>query len=342
MRKLASIQLISEVKDIKDADFISAYKINGWWVVDQKNKYKVDDYIIYCEVDSWIPHDLAPFLSKGNEPKKYNEVLGNRLRTVKLKGQISQGLLLELDSIYKDGISLLDYPAILGSDVSEILGIQKWEAPSTFKSADARGSFPSFIPKTDQERIQNLSSWLEESKNLPISWEVTEKLDGSSMTVFYNQGETGVCSRNLLLKESDTNTFCTTEKKYSIIEALTVHGKNLAIQGELCGEGIQGNKYSITGHKFFVYDIFDIDKQEYLSPIDRDALCFKFNLLHTPVVYPFYSFNKETSVDQLLDFAEERSILNHSQEREGVVFKCNETRLSFKVISNKWLLKNKD
>lgn len=342
MRKLASIQVVSEVKNIKDADFISAYRINGWWVVDKKGNYSVGDHVIYCEVDSWIPHDLAPFLSKGNEPKVYNEVQGSRLRTVKLKGQISQGLLLGLDSIYKDGISLLDYPSILGSDVSEILGIQKWEPPSLFKGADARGSFPIFIPKTDQERIQNLSSWLDESKNLPISWEVTEKLDGSSMTIFYNEGETGVCSRNLLLKESDTNTFCCTERKYRIIEALKLHGKNLAIQGELCGEGIQGNKYNITGHKFFVYDIFDIDKQEYLSPIDRNTLCSKFNLLHIPVVYPFYSFNEETFVGQLLDFAEEKSILNPSQEREGLVFKCNESNTSFKVISNKWLLKNKE
>ena len=97
MRKLASVQRVLEKKPIVGADLIEAYRVNGWWVVDKKDAYKVGDLVVYCEVDSWIPHTLAPFLTKpGHSPREYLGVKGERLRTVKLKGQLSQGLLLPL------------------------------------------------------------------------------------------------------------------------------------------------------------------------------------------------------------------------------------------------------
>ena len=97
MRKLASVQRVLEKKQIAGACLIEAYRVNGWWVVDKKDAYEVGDLVVYCEVDSWIPHTLAPFLTKpGHSPREYLGVKGERLRTVKLKGQISQGLLLPL------------------------------------------------------------------------------------------------------------------------------------------------------------------------------------------------------------------------------------------------------
>ena len=85
MRKLATIQCIAEVKTIENADKIVAYRINGWWVVDSKDKYQVGDVVVYCEPDSWVPHELAPFLSKGKEPREFEGVKGERLRTQKFK-----------------------------------------------------------------------------------------------------------------------------------------------------------------------------------------------------------------------------------------------------------------
>ena len=82
IRKLASVQRVLAIRDIEGADFICAYQINGWYVVDQKGKYNVGDFVVYVEVDSFVPNLVAPFLSKGKEPKLYNGVLGERLRTI--------------------------------------------------------------------------------------------------------------------------------------------------------------------------------------------------------------------------------------------------------------------
>lgn len=99
-RKLASIQRIEEIRDIENADAIQAYRVLGWWVVDKKGAHKVGDLVVYCEIDSWIPHELVPFLSKGHEPREYNRVKGERLRSIRLRGQISQGLLLSIEAAF--------------------------------------------------------------------------------------------------------------------------------------------------------------------------------------------------------------------------------------------------
>lgn len=100
-RKLATVKRISEVKSIEGADKIVAYRVDGWWVVDSKDKYRVGDLAVYCEIDSWIPTELAPFLSKGKDPSEYNGVQGERLRSVRLKGVTSQGLLLRLEDVFQ-------------------------------------------------------------------------------------------------------------------------------------------------------------------------------------------------------------------------------------------------
>jgi RNA ligase (TIGR02306 family) len=125
MRKLATIRKIDELNPIEGADAIECAVVGGWKVVVKKGEYQVGDEAIYCEIDSWIPHELAPFLSKGKEPREYEGVKGERLRTIKLRGQLSQGLLLPL------GISVYDVNAELneGDDVTEHLNIKKWEKP---------------------------------------------------------------------------------------------------------------------------------------------------------------------------------------------------------------------
>lgn len=149
-RKMAVIKSIDEVKSIPDADKICAYKVGGWWVVDQVGKYVVGDYVIYAEIDSWIPTTIAPFLSKGKEPHEFEGVKGERLRTVRLKKQLSQGLLLPMSVMTDNGHTAYFTE---GLDVSECLGIVKYEAPIPANLAGmTRGLFPSCCPKTDQER----------------------------------------------------------------------------------------------------------------------------------------------------------------------------------------------
>jgi RNA ligase (TIGR02306 family) len=93
MRKLATIRHIDAIDPIPNADSIEVATLGGWKVVVKKNDFTVNDLAIYCEIDSWIPHTLAPYLSKGETPKVYNGVEGQRLKSIKLRGQISQGLL---------------------------------------------------------------------------------------------------------------------------------------------------------------------------------------------------------------------------------------------------------
>jgi len=253
----------------------------------------------------------------------------------KLKGVVSQGLLLPLSVVFElDPQTSVD---IVGTNVSEILGVMKWEPPAEFQSPDAKGLFPSFIPKTDQERIQNLKSeyqkWYDESNQ----WEVTEKLDGSSMTVFFNNSEIGVCSRNLELKESTENTFWKTAQSSGAIESLKVLGKNIALQGELIGPGIQGNKYNLSEFMFYIYDVFDIDAQEYYLVADRRQIVNHLGLLHVPV---YYDAELQTDcIQAVIQDAEGKSCLCITTERKGKVYKNTKTHESFKAISNRWLMK---
>jgi len=342
-RKLATIRVIQQLKPIANADLIEVAVIDGWEVVIKKGEFNVGDLCVYFEIDSWIPTELAPFLSKGKEPREYKGIKGERLRTIKLKGQISQGLVLPRESVLTHDFE----NPVEGTDVTEYLNILKWEREIPAQLAGKMaGNFPSFIPKTDQERIQN---YLRNIESLGEQmWEVTEKLDGSSMTVFRiaddlweNGYRNGVCSRNYELKLDDLdNAFVKTAHTECILAKLATTNLQVALQGELIGPSIQGNSYNLTKPEYYVFDIFDIPSQQYYSPEQRISLCKSLGLKHTPIFAPYLTTGK-TTVSELLTFAEGQSVLNPKAHREGLVFKnLSDPSKSFKAISNKWLLKN--
>ena len=328
MRKLASIRKIASIRPIPEADAIECVTVDGWDVVTKKGEFSVGDLVVYLEIDSWVPTELAPFLSKGKEPREFNGVKGERLRTVKLRGQLSQGLLLPY--------ATLGRIAQEGEEVTEELGIQKWERPINPQLAGlAKGNFPSFIPKTDQERIQNIKHVLEDPYE---RYEVTIKLDGSSFTAYHRDGEVGVCSRNLELKPSDDNAFWRVARKYGVLELLAARG-NYAIQGELIGPGIQGNQEKLEDLEMYVFDVFDIDAQSYLTAEKRYNFLLDTKLQHVPIIYPHTAIPQ--TLEKVLAMAEGPS-LNPKANREGLVFKSTRNpQLSFKAISNSWLLKEK-
>lgn len=335
-RKLASIRRIDEILPIPDADAIEVAVVGGWKVVVKRGEFALGDLAVYFEIDSWVPHALAPFLSKGQPPREYNGVAGERLRTIKLRGQVSQGLLLSRDVALPMTNSFQE-----DDDVTEFLNVQKWEkALSAQLSGVARGNFPSNIRKTDQERIQNLKREFASYKDL--IWEQTEKLDGSSMTVYRMDGRFGVCSRNLDLTETEGNSFWAMARKLDIEQTLVDAGiDNIAIQGELIGPGIQGNPYKLTTHEFYVFDIFSIEFQEYVDSLSRQEMVSGMGMFNAPILR-ITKLGDET-IDSILTAAEGKSVLNAQTEREGVVYKCLEKpELSFKAISNKFLLKNGD
>ena len=327
MRKMATVRRIDTINPIPDADSIECAVIGGWKVVTKKGEYKPGDLAVYCEIDSWIPNELAPFLSKG-EPKEYNGIKGERLRTVRLRKQLSQGLLLPYSILGRIGAE--------DEDVSEELTIQKWEAPINPQLAgQVKGNFPSRIPKTDQERVQNLSKELEQYADQVF--EVTEKLEGSSMTCYMIDGEFGVCSRNMDLKRDENNTFWRVAIEQGIENKMrTLASDNYAIQGELIGPGIQGNIYNLNKHTFRVFDIYDIDAGEYVFPETRHQIVEALGLTHVPLI-GFLAI--QANMDYLLETAEGMSLLNDKQEREGLVYKAAQGQFSFKAISNKYLLK---
>lgn len=343
MRKLATIRKIDALTPIEGADAIECATIGGWSVVTRKGEYFIGDRVVYLEIDSWVPTALAPFLSKGKEPREFEGIKGERLRTIKLRGQLSQGLLLNLDIVIPETNSFIE-----GDDVSEHLGIVKWERPMSAQLAGlAKGNFPSLIPKTDQERVQNLVKEIIGANETGMKFEVTEKLEGSSMTCYLIDGEFGVCSRNLDLKETAGNSFWDIARASDIEEKMRSISEdagnwNFAIQGELIGPGIQGNIYKLSKIEFLVFDVYDILAGEYLFPHNRRHLIDRMGLKHVPVLAAhaeLYDTLGITDIPQLLQFAEGKSdLVVHACEREGVVFKEVKGGMTFKAISNKYLL----
>jgi RNA ligase (TIGR02306 family) len=343
IRKLASIQAIEDVQPIPGADAIEKIKVLGWWVVAQKSiGYTVGDLVVYHEIDAFLPDGVPAYQFLVDKTSKmFNGKRGHIVRTIRLRGQISQGFCVPVNELFGDELK-----PVLGDDVSEILGIVKYEPPiPTSLWGDIKGNFPSLWRKTDQERVQNLQDEVTAAYDNDTRFEVTIKLDGSSMSFGMSDGVATVCSRNLALKlEQEGNTFVDTFKSIpDVYEQLAAY-PTLVFQGELIGSGIQKNQEKLHGHHFFLYDIFNTQTQQYLGQEDSARIAKDFNLKHVPILFEAVTlkelgFNRETLVEDILAFAEGES-LTKGVKREGVVFKSQQG--SFKAISNSWLLKNQD
>ena len=348
-RKLATIRKIKEINPIEGADAIELAVVDGWQVVVAKNVgHQVGDLVVYCEIDSFLPIEPEFEFLRKSSYKKMGDQEGFRLKTIKLRGQISQGLILPYSVIpIAQFATAADLPE--GMDVSEMLGIVKYEPPIPAQLAGrVKGSFPSFLRKTDEERIQNLekeyTEWTLSSKH---QFYATEKLDGSSFTCYIKNGEFGVCSRNMDLLETEDNTFWAVARKLDLENKLRSFGKNICFQGEMVGSGIQGNHYNMKDQTVFFYNIFLIDEREYVGYDEFRNMLFDLDLACVPVLsYPFnFPADSEAAfptVSALLRSAEGKSVLNDKVEREGLVIRSMDRTISFKAISNKFLLGSKD
>src|SRR3990167_3806683 len=282
MRKLVTVRTVVSIKPIEGADNIVCATVDGWDVVVRKDEFNTGDKGVYFEIDSFLPADDARFEPFKKNETTWNNMKGIRIKTVKLRGQISQGLLLPLSL----------FPEINPEeeqDLTELLKVVKWEFSPPHehctlyhrKRCSKRwGNFPTFIPKTDQERIQNCKEVLRNKKE--EQFEVTIKLDGSSLTVFHRDGEIGICSRNIWLEESEeSNDFVIMANEQNIPNALKDLGRNLAVQGEMIGPKIQCNPEKITKLDYYVFDIYDIDKESYLGYEERSNMFRSWKLLHS-------------------------------------------------------------
>ncbi|GLS20772.1 hypothetical protein GCM10007874_37890 [Labrys miyagiensis] len=343
MRNLVTIRRIDTIRPIPDADAIECATTEGWEIVIKKGEFQPGEACIYFEIDSFLPAEdpRYDFLMKNKTNWEGRE--GVRLRTVKLRGQISQGLALSRE-IFPE-LREFEHPRDRQVDLSDRLGILKWEAPIPASLAgEVEGAMPSFIRKTDQERIQNLAHLLHEQRDQ--AFEVTVKLDGSSITLFRQDQSLGVCGRNWWLRETASNTLWRVARRDRVLEALEAYGRNLALQGELVGEGIQGNNEKLKGQHIYLYDIFDIDRQAYLGREARSQAIA--GLRERGASIEEVPFLEVTTLDRfggdmktILAYAEGSS-LNPQRDREGVVFKRLDGEISFKAIANKYLIKNAD
>lgn len=424
-RKLVTVRHINALTPIEGADAIEVATVEGWRVVVKKGEFNVGDHCVYFEIDSFLPdgNPAWQFLVD-KSPRIFEGVKGHKLRTIKLRGQISQGFVMPLPAFPQVRAEwdrlCLEAPHAGGGirdvDFSDVLGIVKWEAalPACL-AGQAQGLFPSFIRKTDQERVQNLRAQvfgyddviepfdvtgmtteaivammarglllvedgaeggkafkvLKAQADRKARYEVSLKVDGSSMTVFararfvepvmsedgiQNPIETGVCSRNLQLKVSEENSgnsfvkVATESGLLTALEKLAEGGRDLAVQGELMGPGIQGNREELKTFQMFIFAIFDIRRGQYLSPSARREVVKQLQALgadvqHVPVLHCGATLDELGIVDipGALKFAEGPSIRH--PVREGLVF----TRIdgefslfSFKAINDLFLAKEKD
>ena len=344
MRKLASIQRIADVQPIPDADKVDCVTVLGWKCVVKKGEFKVGDLVVYVEADSMLPFN--PWTGEDLPDKPL------RLKTVRMKKQISQGLVLSPSLLPR---TIPQELLAEGVDVSDTLGITKYEPPPlpAALAGLAKGLFPSFLVKTDETRIQAYPAVIDRWRTTPFA--VTEKLDGSSTSYYWRDllGDGayafGACSRNLDLQPGNSAQW-TVAAKIGLQEALTKTqvdtGRSYAVQGELAGPNIQGNRLGLPEVSFFAFNVFDIGDKQFLSHDSFMEWCAKFNLPTVPVINGNFSLGGH-SVDTLVKFVTMKSKLNPNAWIEGGVFRPlveqrdpDLGRLSFKVINPEFLLKH--
>lgn len=328
-RKLATIETIKEIRPIDGADAIEIAIVRGWQVVVQKGDFVKNDLCVYCEIDSLVP-DVPVF--EFLRPHKF------RIRTIRLRKQLSQGIIFPLSIMHSfgDAVSAMNepeyntvfinehnigVPVISGEDVTDFIGVKKYEAPiPACLSGDVNGGFPGHSIKTDEERIQNFSSDYEEFRKL--LWMETEKLDGASTTyAIKDNGPFTTSSRNWDLKESAGNSLWRVARAQKIEEKMRAYMKtndikSLTIQGELIGEGIQKNLYKIKGQCFRIFRIFNPDTYKFYGPNTTITVCKDLGLKMVPVRNK--SFSLPEKMEDLLLHVDAN--LNYQIQKEKEVY----------------------
>lgn len=370
MRKLVTIRTISAIDPIPNADAIEVATVDGWKVVVKKGEFAVGQNVLYFEIDSILPKGNPAFeflMARGCKLQPTEDVNikieGHRLRTIKLRGCCSQGLILPLtdDWVIEGDKVTVYYPGTgdvyawretYDTDFSDVFGVMKYEKPipPTMQGVQ-RGNYPAWLPKTDQERVQNCFNEIPPG----FTWTIEEKVEGSSITIYHDGVTAGVTSRNIDLKlDQEGNTFVDVAKASGLIELLEsimLEGYRVAIRGELVGPGIQDNIYGLNEYRIYVYDIWVNDG--YVSPYHRAGWMndiFNSGLVDPQIVFKVpvvaeFAFADHQTLDDIILGADGMSRIAPKVLREGVVYKAeteDNVMYSFKAISNQYLLKEKE
>ncbi|MDR0443925.1 MAG: RNA ligase (ATP) [Treponema sp.] len=334
MRALVTIQKVKQISPIADSDFLELAHVMGWQCVAKKGEFKAGDLGVYYEVDSFLPLDERyEFLRNSSYRENVDNGKGFRIRTAKMRGQLSQGLLLPLETFPElEGLSE-------GADVTEKLNVKKWYIPETSNAGGTIiGERPYGIPASDEIRIQSALELLDQLNGKP--YYITTKMDGTSGIVYYIDGKIGCCSRNKEIKDEEAALYWTPVYKYGLKEKLASLGKNIVLTGEICGPGIQRNKLRLPAIEWYVFDVKDWDAGRYLSYDEACKVCAGLGLSVVPLEERGESFGY--SLEQLLEKA--RGKYPSGLDKEGIVVRdaLSPKAVSFKALNNDALLKEKD
>jgi RNA ligase (TIGR02306 family) len=352
-RALATVEEISELRLIENADSIMIARVRGWDVIVRiADGFQVGDLVVYFEIDSFLPLDdpRFTFLAPRGARKNQEGVEGHVLKTAKMRGVYSQGLIMPYADFEDDIMRVGQGLATLGMDITAgIPGLEKWDPPIPAELAgSAKGAFPGFIRKTDEERVQNMPYVFDSFPELDGGWIATEKIDGSSMTVYINHGEVGVASRNWDLEETSYNSMWKLAHELGMIDWLKYHysGDHTAVfQGEIFGPGIQGNPLDQKKVQFRLFNMFVNGDEVHRSWWPENGTDDDFYVEHVPLhlglTYP-------QSIEEALAQVENLpSKINPQRPVEGIVWRNtrdsafpNGARASWKAISQRYLMKH--
>jgi RNA ligase (TIGR02306 family) len=334
MRSLVTVQKVKEISDIADSDFLELAHVMGWQCVVKKGEFKAGELGVYYEVDSFLPvQDRYEFLRNSSYRDNADNGEGFRIRTVKMRGQLSQGLLLPL----------AQFPELEnvgeGDDVTEKLGVKKWYIPETSTPGGTIiGERPNGIPASDEIRIQSALELLDQLKEKP--YYITTKMDGTSGIVYFIDGKIGCCSRNMEIKDEEGALYWLPVYKYGLKEKLAKYGKNIVITGEICGPGIQKNKLRLPAIEWYVFDVKDWDAGMYFPYEKALDICTELGLSFVPLEERGDSF--AYTLEELLEKAKGK--YPSGLDKEGIVVRdlMSPKTVSFKVLNNDALLKERE
>jgi RNA ligase (TIGR02306 family) len=301
--KISTIQKIKNIQAHPNADALELATVLGWQVVIKLGEFKVGDLCVYIETDSVVPNlPHFEFLKKNNF----------RIKTIRLRGEVSNGLCLPL-TILPCG----EY--VEGQDVTDLVGATHYEKPvPACLGGDTFGLRPSAITKTDELNLRSYENALKEL--LGKAYYITRKDDGSSGTYYMINGKFGVCSRNLELKETPSNAFWQMALKYNIQNVLNEKfpKKNIAIQGEVVGPGIQKNPLGLPSIEFHLFNIFDIDNKVYYDLISIKEFCNETKIPSVVLIEAQHDF--QYTLQDLITISTEIKYSNNSPA-EGIVIR---------------------
>lgn len=338
-RKLASVQRVQEILTIANADAIELVRLLGWQCVTKKGEFAVGDKGVFFEIDA-VPPDTAPFRFLWTPkthvgPEPFARPPKFRIRTLRLRGALSQGLLLPLSEFELGQVAE-------GEDLTAALGVGKYEPPVPVGMGDWRAPFPPLVPKTDEMRVQSVPTVLDELRNRP--YVITLKYDGTSATFCIDKRDDSfhACGRNHSIANGP-NLYWQVARRYDI-ESVLRRAPHLALQGEIVGPGMQKNPLELRALSLFVFNVFDSARGAFLDHDHAQAFLRDNGL---PAVETLETGDAFADTQAELLARAEGKYPGTTNEREGIVIRPQQEtfsqalggRLSFKAISNAFLLK---